>query len=127
MTRNTLRNGHLQDQWPSPGRQGQCTDSTHTIFIHPSLRIQHTFNLFHVYTYISHWGSERQSPSLEIIFDLVLTHTGVCPLSGWNPCPYDEGGGNQWANAVCCKQDNQVRAAPKSQLQMYIARPCQMS
>src|SRR5258708_13760434 len=72
----------------------------HTIFIHPSLRIQHTFNLFHGYTYISHWGSERQSPSLEIIFDLVLTCTGVHPLSGQNPCPYDEGGANQWTNAV---------------------------
>src|SRR5258707_15774911 len=85
---------------PSLGRQGQCADSMHTIFICPSLRIQHTFNPFHVYMYISCWGSERQSPSLEIIFDLVLTCTGVRPLSSRNPCPYDEGGGNWWANAV---------------------------
>src|SRR5260221_3395075 len=85
---------------PSLGRQGQRTDSMWTIFIHPSLRIQHTFNLFHVYTYISCWGSERQSPSLEIIFDLVLTRTGICPLSGWNPCPFDKRGGNRQANAV---------------------------
>src|SRR5258707_4968787 len=87
-------------KWPSLGRQGQRADSMHTTFIHPSLRIQHTFNPFHVYMYISRWGSERQSPSLEIIFDLVLTRTGIHPLSGWNPCPYDEGGGNWWANAV---------------------------
>src|SRR5258707_2539335 len=77
-------------KWPSLGRQGRRADSKHTIFIHPSLRIQHTFNPFHVYTYISHWGSERQSPSLEIIFDLVLTCTGVHPLSGQNPCLYDK-------------------------------------
>src|SRR5258708_34878225 len=57
--------------------------TTCTIFIHPSLSIQHTFNPFHVYMYISHWGSERQSPSLEIIFDPLLTCTGVHPLSGW--------------------------------------------
>src|SRR5258708_10436973 len=71
-----------------------------TAFIHPSLRIPHTFNPFHVYMYISRWGSERQSPSLEIIFDLVLTRTGICPLSCRNPCPYDEGVGNQSANAL---------------------------
>src|SRR5258707_15640446 len=90
---------------PSQGRQGRRADSMCTTFIQPSLRIQHTFNPFHVYTYISRWGSERQSPSLEIIFDLVLTRTGIHPLSGRNPCLYDEGGGNRWANAVRCRRD----------------------
>src|SRR5260370_20676455 len=99
-TRNTLRNGHLRDRRPSLGRQGRHTDSTHTTFIHPSLRIPHTFNPFHVYTYISRWGSERQSPSLEIIFDLVLTRPGIHPLSGRNPCPYNEVAGNCWAHIV---------------------------
>src|SRR5260221_9976439 len=70
-------------QRPSPDRQGWCTDSMHTTFIHPSLSIQQTLNPFHVYTYISCWGSERQSTSLEIIFDPLLTHTSVLPSSGW--------------------------------------------
>src|SRR5260370_7697502 len=83
-------NSEHSPKWPSLGRQGRRADSMHTIFIHPSLRIQHTFNPFHVYTYISHWGSERQSPSLEIIFDLVLTRTGVRPLSTKTPCPYNK-------------------------------------
>ena len=47
---------------PSPDRQGWCTDSMHTIFIHPSLSIQHTFNPFHVYMYISAGGLKDSPP-----------------------------------------------------------------
>src|SRR5258708_10782252 len=61
--------------------------SMHTTFIHPSLSIQQTFNPFHVYMYISHWGSERQSPSLEIIFDPLLMCTSVLPSPGQQTVP----------------------------------------
>src|SRR5258707_15671251 len=54
----------------SPDRQGQCTDSMHTTFSHLFFNILFdSINHSHVHTYISHWGPEEQSPSLEINFD----------------------------------------------------------
>src|SRR5260221_13939490 len=56
--------------WPSLDRQGQCTDSMHTAFSHLFFSILFdSINHSHVHTYISHWGPEEQSPSLEINFN----------------------------------------------------------
>src|SRR5258705_13820722 len=67
---NSLRPGHLQHLWTSPDRQGWCADSTHTTFSHLFFNILFdSINHFHVHMYISRWGPEEQSPSLEINFD----------------------------------------------------------
>src|SRR5258708_6666099 len=51
-------------------RQGWCADSTHTTFSHLFFNILFdSINHFHVHMYISRWGPEEQSPSLEINFD----------------------------------------------------------
>src|SRR5258708_31302435 len=67
---NSLRPGHLQHLWTSLDRQGWCTDSTCTAFSHLFFNILFdSINHFHVHMYISCWGPEEQSPSLEINFD----------------------------------------------------------
>src|SRR5258705_11464448 len=56
--------------WPSPDRQGWHADSTCTAFSHLFFNILFdSINHSHVHMYISHWGPEEQSPSLEIHFD----------------------------------------------------------
>src|SRR5258708_1224313 len=61
--------------WPSPtsldiSRQAGNADSTCTAFSHLFFNILFdSINHSHVHTYISHWGPEEQSPSLEINFD----------------------------------------------------------
>src|SRR5258707_13145169 len=68
--RNSLQPGHLQHLWTSPDRQGWCTDSMHTAFSHLFFNILFdSINHSHVHMYISHWGPEEQSPSLEINFN----------------------------------------------------------
>src|SRR6266436_4760080 len=77
---------------------GRQTPNVHCLFL---------FNGTHSFLLNSACGSElngsRQSPNVRCLFLYrSCTHfTGVHPLSGQNPCPYDEGGGNWWANAVC--------------------------
>src|SRR5258708_247234 len=67
---NSLQPGHLRHLQTSPDRQGQCADSMHTTFSHLFFNILFdSINHFHVHMYISHWGPEEQSPSLEINFD----------------------------------------------------------
>src|SRR5258708_23258811 len=68
----------------SPDRQGQCADSTCTAFSHLFFNILFdSINHFHVHTYISCWGPEEQSPSLEINFDSTnLVHLYPACLAG---------------------------------------------
>ena len=49
-------------------------------------------NPFHVHTYISCWGSERQPPSLESILTSSPLHTNIPPYPAGVRCLYDEGG-----------------------------------
>src|SRR5260221_5985627 len=68
--RNSLRPGHLQHLQTSPDRQGWHADSMCTAFSHLFFNILFdSINHSHVHMYISHWGPEEQSPSLEINFD----------------------------------------------------------
>src|SRR5258708_3005299 len=56
--------------WPSLDRQGWCADSMHTAFSHLFFNILFdSINHSHVHMYISCWGPEEQSPSLEINFN----------------------------------------------------------
>ncbi len=57
-----------------------------------------SLNQFHVHTYISCWGPEEQSPSLEINFNSYESCAPMSHPSSWSRCPLNEGGGNQWAN-----------------------------
>ena len=69
-TWNSLQPGHLQHLQTSPDRQGQRADSMCTAFSHLFFNILFdSINHSHVHTYISCWGPEEQSPSLEINFD----------------------------------------------------------
>src|SRR5258708_27454163 len=87
--------------WPAPDRQGWHADSTCTAFSHLFFNILFdSINHFHVHTYISRWGPEEQSPSLEIKLQLNQSHTPVSHLFGWRRHPLDEGGGNWSPNAV---------------------------
>src|SRR5258708_31101058 len=66
--------GHLQT-----GRDGVLT--AHTPFICQfSIVYLDSFNPFHVHTYISHWGPEELSPSLEINFNSESPCTYVLPF-----------------------------------------------
>src|SRR5260370_34408615 len=73
---NSLRPSHLQHLQTSPDRQGWCADSMHTAFSHLFFNILFdSINHSHVHMYISCWGPEEQSPSLEINFNSTnLTH-----------------------------------------------------
>src|SRR5260370_17064650 len=67
---NSLRPSHLQHLQTSPDRQGWRTDSMHTTFSHLFFNILFdSINHSHVHMYISCWGPEEQSPSLEINFN----------------------------------------------------------
>src|SRR6266481_1362329 len=56
--------------WPSLDRQGQHADSMCTAFSHLFFNILFdSINHSHAHTYISCWGPEEQSPSLEINFN----------------------------------------------------------
>src|SRR5258708_12579923 len=67
---NSLQPGHLRHLQTSLDRQGWHADSTCTAFSHLSFNILFdSINHFHVHMYISCWGPEEQSPSLEINFD----------------------------------------------------------
>src|SRR5258708_8797693 len=67
---NSLQPGHLRHLQTSLDRQGWHADSTCTAFSHLSFNILFdSINHFHVHMYISRWGPEEQSPSLEINFD----------------------------------------------------------
>src|SRR5258707_14147448 len=67
---NSLQPGHLQHLQTSLDRQGQCADSTCTTFSHLFFNILFdSINHSHVHMYISCWGPEEQSPSLEINFN----------------------------------------------------------
>src|SRR5258708_23188783 len=81
---NSLRPGHLRHLQTSPDRQGQHADSTHTAFSHLFFNILFdSINHSHVHMYISHWGPEEQSPSLEINFDSTnLVHLYPTHLAG---------------------------------------------
>ena len=102
-----LYGGYLRDYRQNPPTAGDIY--THLLFtVHPSgmltACVLHLFtspivhfdllNQFHVHTYISHWGPEEQSPSLEINFNSYKSHTPTSCPSGWSRCPLDEGGGN---------------------------------
>src|SRR6266436_4571952 len=73
---NSLQPSHLRHLQTSPDRQGWRADSTHTTFSHLFFNILFdSINHFHVHMYISCWGPEEQSPSLEINFNSTnLTH-----------------------------------------------------
>src|SRR5258705_15938 len=93
--RNSLQPGHLQHLQTSPDRQGWHADSMHTAFSHLFFSILFdSINHSHVHMYISHWGPEEQSPSLEINFNstnLVCLHPAH--LAGVDGKTVSSGGG----------------------------------
>src|SRR6266436_5855525 len=67
---DSLRPGHLQHLQTSLDRRGWCADGTCTTFSHLFFNILFdSINHSHVHMYISCWGPEEQSPSLEINFN----------------------------------------------------------
>ena len=103
-TWNSLQPGHLQT---SLDRQGWCADSTCTTFSYLFFSILFdSINHSHVHMYISHWGPEEQSPSLEINFDSTILHACVPPIQlekvptqqrRWKPVSQHR----HWACSLC--------------------------